>query len=129
MDGPRMSRPAERTRFGTLMAWSRLSLVCVLSLAAGCAWDTPLRRRRDAALLQRNDLPRQELRSPDVSPPPPLVTDTLRVYANPAENQDGGLELQAALVEGLRNSRIVVIVDGGAIGASRVTGYDGDSLR
>src|SRR5205085_2340168 len=53
--------------------------------------------------------------------------DTLRVYANPAENQDGGLELQAALLEGLRNSRIVRLIDGSAVGAAPITGYDVDA--
>ncbi len=104
------------------------AFVCLLLLAAGCAWDTPLRRRRDAALLRRDDLPRYDLRSGDLAPPPPLVTDALRVYTNPAENRDAGLELQAAFVEGLRNSRIVRVLDG-SIGPAPVTGYDVDALE
>ena len=51
---------------GCCMQWSRIALVCLLLMAAGCAWDTPLRRRRDAALLRRDDLPRQEPRSGDL---------------------------------------------------------------
>ena len=92
-------------------------ILSVLLLLAGCTWDNPLRRNRDAALLSRDDPPRYELRSSDAGPPPPLVTDTLRVYGNPAENQDGGLELHAAMVEGLKNSRVVRVVDGTGVSA------------
>jgi outer membrane protein TolC len=105
------------------------ALVFVLLATAGCTWDNALRRQRDAALLSRNDPPRHELLSNDAGPPPPLVTDTLRVYGNPAENQDGGLELHAAMVEGLKNSRIVRLVDSTGVSAGPVTGYDVDANK
>jgi hypothetical protein len=104
-------------------------LLCVLLATAGCTWDNALRRHRDAALLSRDDPPRHELLSNDAGPTPPLVTDTLRVYGNPAENQDGGLELHAAMVEGLKNSRVVRVVDVGGVSAGPITGYDVDANK
>jgi hypothetical protein len=103
--------------------------LCVLLALPGCTWDNALRRNRDAALLSRDDPPRHELLSNDAGPPPPLVTDTIRIYGNPAENQDGGLELHAAMVEGLKNSRIVRLVDSTGVSAGPITGYDVDANR
>src|SRR5262245_5723061 len=116
-------------RRGNLMPRTWLVWLCVLLGLPGCTWDNAIRRHRDAALLSRDDAPRQELRSADAGPPPQLVTDTLRVYGNPAENQDGGLELHAAMVEGLKNSRVVRVVDMGGVTAGPVTGYDIDALQ
>ncbi|HEY2411770.1 MAG TPA: TolC family protein [Pirellulaceae bacterium] len=104
-------------------------LTFVLLALAGCTWDNALRRKRDAALLSRDDPPRYELLSNDAGPPPPLVTDAIRIYGNPAENQDGGLELHAAMVEGLKNSRIVRLVDSTGVSAAPITGYDVDANR
>src|SRR5437660_1790925 len=111
------------------MSTHRLVLVALIVLATGCTWDTALRRRRDAALLARNDPPRYDIQSPDLPPPPLLVQDTMRVFGNPAENKDGSLELYDAMLEGLRNSRVVRVSDGTSTGAAPVTGYDVDAAQ